>query len=317
MMFLQKRKGAKDILLSAFSITATVGIAFSLSACNNSAPSATKSSISIVAAENEYGNVAKQLGGAYVNVTSVMSNPNTDPHDYEASPSVASLISGAQIVIQNGLGYDSFINKLESASPNAKRINIDAQSLLGLPNSTSNPHLWYKTSTMETVAITLTKDLIKLDPQHRRYFTDKKDSFIASLTQINQEVRRFKETYKNINAATTEPVSDYMMSALGIHNLTPWPLQSDIMNGIDPSPEDVSIELNLLTHHKVNIFIYNEQVTTSLTQSFVEAAQKAHIAIVGVYETMPEPGYNYQSWMKAEIKALTNAITKHQSQTKL
>jgi len=89
------------------------------------------------------------------------------------------------------------------------------------------------------------------------------------------------------------------------------------MNGIDPSPEDVAIELNLFSRHKVNIFVYNQQVTSSLTQSFIEAAQKAHIPVVGVYETMPSPGYDYQTWMKAEIKGLENALSKHQSQTKL
>ncbi len=298
-------------------LLAPLSLVFILSACNSSSRATTKSTINVVAAENEYGNIAQQIGGRYVNVTSIMSNPNTDPHDYEASPSVAGLIANAGLVIQNGLGYDSFINKLEGASPNNQRTNIDVQTLLGLANSTPNPHLWYKVSAMAKVAAAITQDLSDKDPSHKKYFLERERGFVASLAQINREILKFKETYHNIDVATTEPVSDYLLNTLGIHNLTPWPLQAAIMNGVDPSPEDVSIELNLLANHKVNIFIYNQQVTDSLTQSFISAAQKSHIPVVGVYETMPTPGYDYQTWMEAEIKALQNAITQKKSTSKL
>jgi hypothetical protein len=103
--------------------------------------------IRVVAAENEYGNVAAQIGGKYVSVTSVESNPNTDPHTYEVSPGVAQAVSAAQVVIQNGVGYDDFMTKIESASANSKRRVIDVQHLLGLPDSTPNPHLWYNPTT--------------------------------------------------------------------------------------------------------------------------------------------------------------------------
>ncbi len=287
-----------------------------LSACNTS-PGGTKSSIRVVAAENEYGNIAGQLGGKYVSVTSVMSNPNTDPHEYEASASTASLIANAQIVIQNGLGYDSFINKLESASPNGSRINLDVQTVLHLPNGTTNPHLWYDPYYVASMSKTFTKDLIKLAPSHKKYFILHERNFLLSLGKLENQIRTFKSQHKNIKAATTEPVADYLLNALGIDNVTPWPLQAAIMNGIDPSPEAVSLELNLLSARKVKLFVYNRQVTTSLTQSFLESANKNSIPVVGVYETMPTPGYNYQTWMGAEIKAIQKAVTKHFGTTKL
>jgi zinc/manganese transport system substrate-binding protein len=120
--------------------------------------------IRVVAAENEYGNVAAQIGGKYVSVTSVETNPNTDPHTYEVSPGVAQAVSAAQLVIQNGVGYDVFMTKVESASPNSTREVIDVQSLLRLPDSTPNPHLWYDPTTMPKVANALAHDLATLRP---------------------------------------------------------------------------------------------------------------------------------------------------------
>ena len=138
-----------------------------LAACTSSpADQATKTKsgdIRVVAAENEYGNVASQIGGRYVSVTSVESNPNTDPHTYEVSPGVAQAISSAQLVIQNGVGYDDFMTKIESASANPKRRVINVQHLLGLPDSTPNPHLWYSPKTMPKVATALADDLSTLN----------------------------------------------------------------------------------------------------------------------------------------------------------
>jgi zinc/manganese transport system substrate-binding protein len=108
--------------------------------------------------------------------------------------------------------------------------------------------------------------------------------------------------------ATTEPVADYMLQAVGADNLTPWALQADIMNGTDPSAQDVAAQQALFTQHKVKVFLYNQQVTDSLTESFIQLAKQNNIPVVGVYETMPTPGYDYQSWMVAEVQALTKAV---------
>jgi len=270
-----------------------------------------------VGAENEYADVIAQIGGKYVSASAIMSNPNTDPHTFEASPSVARAVSAAQLVVQNGVGYDSFMNKIESASPNSTRKVIDVQTLLGLPDSTPNPHLWYSPTTMPAVAKAISNDLGALLPAHRSYFAANLRRFDASLQPWDEAIAKLKAAFPNAPVATTEPVADYMLEAAGTDNLTPFPLQADIMNGVDPSPQGISFQDSLFTQHKVKVFVYNQQVTDSVTDSFLALAHKNGIPVVGVYETMPTPGYDYQSWMIAEVAALRNALAHGRSTTKL
>ena len=292
------------ILLAALG----AGAAVLVGGCGSTGFAVRPGTIAVVAAENQYGDVAAQIGGVDVSVISVESNPNTDPHSYEVSPDVADEIGSAQVVIQNGIGYDDFMTKIESASPNASRRVLIVQQLLGLPDSTPNPHLWYDPATMPKVAKALAADYAALQPAHASYFNSNAATFIASLQPWLSALAAFKAQYGGTPVATTEPVADYMLTAAGADNLTPFRLQADVMNGVDPSPEDLSMQTALFTNHKVKVFVYNEQVTDALTQSFITAAQTAHIPVIGVYETMPTPGFTYQSWMLAEINALTAAV---------
>jgi zinc/manganese transport system substrate-binding protein len=290
---------------------------------SSSAASASSSSgasgapIAAVAAENEYANVLEQIGGKYVRVAAIESNPNTDPHTYEASPSTARAVAGAKMLIENGVGYDTFMGKIESASPDSQRLVINVQKLLGLPESTSNPHLWYKPTTMPLVAKAIVSDLSALQPAHAAYFQANDAAFEASLQPWRRALAQFSKRYPDTTVATTEPVADYMLEAAGIKNLTPFSMQADIMNGTDPAPQNVSLQNGLFSGHKVKIFVHNQQVTDSLTESFVNAAKRAGIPVVGVYETMPAPGYDYQSWMLAEVKSLEKAVSEHASTEKL
>jgi zinc/manganese transport system substrate-binding protein len=290
------------------------GLALLASACSaasaGSAPPASGSSAAIVAvgAENEYANVIAQVGGRYVQASAIMSNPNTDPHTFEASASVARLVSQAQLVVQNGVGYDTWANTIENASANSSRKVIVVQNLLGLPTGTPNPHLWYKPGTMSAVANAIAADLAAIQPVHAAYFRANAAAFISSLAAWDNAIATFKAAYPNTPVATTEPVADYMLQAAGADNLTPFPFQADIMNGTDPSAQDVAVERSLFTQHKVKAFLYNQQVTSSLTESFVMLAQANGIPVVGVYETMPVPGYDYQSWMLTEVQDLTKAV---------
>jgi zinc/manganese transport system substrate-binding protein len=261
-----------------------------------------------VGAENQYADVISQVGGKYVQASAIMSNPNTDPHTFEASASVGRLVSGAQLVVQNGLGYDAFMNTIEGAVPNPARRVIVVQDLLGLPDSTLNPHLWYKPGTMPAVANAIADALAQLQPAHAAYFRASAARFVESLTAWTDALAAFRVAYPLAPVATTEPVADYMLAAAGADNLTPWAFQADIMNGTDPSPQDVALERSLLTQHKVRALVYNQQVTDSLTESFVALARANGIPVVGVYETMPVPGYDYQSWMLAEVQALRKAV---------
>jgi zinc/manganese transport system substrate-binding protein len=161
------------------------GLALLGSACSASSGSTatadSSATIIAVGAENEYANVIGQVGGKYVHVSAIESNPNTDPHSFEASASVAQLVSSAGLVVQNGLGYDSYMNKIESAAPSASRKVIDVQQLLGLPDSTPNPHLWYSPATMPAVARAIATDLASIQPAHAAYFRARAAAFDASL----------------------------------------------------------------------------------------------------------------------------------------
>ena len=298
-----RRVAVASLVVSALAGAGWAGVAIGPPAAGASAPR-----IVAVGAENQYADVIGQIGGRYVAVTAVMSNPNTDPHTFEASPRVAQMVGSAQLVVQNGLGYDSFMGKIESAAPDARRKVIDVQTLLGLPDTTANPHLWYKPTTMPAVAQAIGADLSTLQPAHRAYFTANVTRFDASLDGWQAAIDQLRADDPGAPVATTEPVADDMLQAAGIDDLTPFAFQADVMNGVDPAPEDVALEERLLTGHRVKALVYNQQVTDTLTQSLVSLAHQQHIAVVGVYETMPTPGYHYQSWMVAEVKALTAAL---------
>lgn len=265
--------------------------------------------INAIGVENEYADVISQIGGQYVHVTAIETDPNTDPHSFEASPSVARQIAAAGLIVENGIGYDDWADKIIAAAPNAGRKIINVQHLLDLPDSTPNPHLWYDPKTMPAVADAVARDLAALMPAHADVFEANAKRFKASLQPWYAAIAAFKKDFPNTPVAVTEPVGDYMLQAVGSDIMTPFSLQAAIMNGTDPSPQDVSLQNSLFTNHEVKVFVYNQQVTDTLTESFLSLAKKNGIPIVGVYETMPQPGYTYQSWMLAEVEALRKAVT--------
>ncbi len=302
---------------SARWIGLSLAAALAVAGCGSAAASAGPGQIVAVGAENEYADVISQIGGRYVSVTAIESNPNTDPHTFEASPSVAQTVAQARLVVQNGVGYDTYMNKIESASPSSSRRVIDVQKLLGLPDSTPNPHLWYIPRTMPAVAAALVGDLSAIQPSHAAYFAANAKRFDASLQPWYRALRQFAARYPRTPVATTEPVGDYMLQAADTVNLTPFAFQADVMNGVDPSPQDVTLQDGLFSGHRVKVFLYNQQVTDSLTQSFLADARRYGVPVVGVYETMPTPGYDYQSWMLAEVDALQRAVADHVSTQRL
>jgi zinc/manganese transport system substrate-binding protein len=292
------------------------GASLMMAGCASTNPGVGGGTIVAIGAESQYANVIAQVGGAYVQVSAIERNPNTDPHTYEASPSVAETVAQAGLVVQNGLGYDTFMERIESASPDSSRRVIDVQKLLGLPDSTPNPHLWYAPRTMPAVAQAIAAALSDLRPSHAAYFHARADSFVRSLTPWYLAIKQLAREYPRTPIATTEPVGDYMLEAVGAVNLTPFSLQADIMNGVDPAPQNVTLQDGLFSAHRVKAFVYNQQVTDSLTQSFREAAKRSGVPVVGVYETMPA-GYDYQSWMLAEVHALKRALAQKLSTEKL
>jgi zinc/manganese transport system substrate-binding protein len=261
-----------------------------------------------IGVENEYADVIAQIGGPYVRVTAIETDPNTDPHTFEVSPRIAERIANADLIVENGLGYDDWADKMIAAAPKTGRQVINVQHLRGLPDSTPNPHLWYDPATMPAVARALAADLARLQPAHAGYFETQAARFDTALKPWLAAMAAFKAAHPGTPVAVTEPVGDDMLQAAGTDIRTPFSLQAAIMNGTDPSPQDVTTQNALFTGHQVKVFVYNQQVTDPLTASFLSLAKRNGVPVVGVYETMPTPGYTYQSWMLAEVVALEKAV---------
>lgn len=304
-------------LISRASLPATVLCAGLYVVAFQGASFAATGLINAVGVENEYADVVSQIGGKYVHVTAIESDPNTDPHTFEASPKIAGQLAAAEIVVENGIGYDDWADKIMAAAPNAARKVINVQQLLGLPDSTPNPHLWYDPKTMPAVAKAVAAELTVLRPDQASSFADNEQKFEASLKPWFAAIAQFKENHRATPVAVTEPVADYLLQAIGADIKTPPSLETAVMNQTDPSPQDISSQKDLLTSGTVKIFAYNQQVTDDLTTSFLESAKKGKVPVVGVYETMPTPSYDYQSWMLAEVKALEKAVVEHVSTEKL
>jgi len=287
---------------------AVVAIALWAAACPLAA-AATPAAISAIGVENEYADVIAQIGGPYVTVTAIETDPNTDPHSFEVSPRIAGKIAHADLIVENGLGYDDWADKMIGAEPRAGRQVINVQHLRGLPDNTPNPHLWYDPATMPAVAGALVAALSHLQPAHAAYFHTQAARFDSALKPWFAAIAAFKAAHPGTPVAVTEPVGDYMLQAAGTEIKTPFSLQAAIMNGTDPSPQDVTTQNALFAAHQVKVFVYNQQVTDPLTQSFLSLAKRNGVPVVGVYETMPTPGYTYQSWMLAEVVALEKAVS--------
>ena len=264
-----------------------------------------------VGTENFYANVIAQIGGPYVRVYSILNNPNTDPHSYESDTRDASVVASADLVVQNGVGYDAFMQKLEAASPRSNRTVIDVGALLGM-HAGDNPHLWYRPQTMPQVASAIATRLEQLDPTHRAVFEANRARFVRSLQPWFTQIASLRKRYAGTPIAVTEPVFNYTAQAIGLDIKTPQSFQLAIEEGNDPAPQDVSTVRTLLSGRKVRLFVYNQQTVEPTTVELLEVAHTAHLPVVGVYETMPQ-GQTYQSWMLAEVDAVQKALQNGES----
>ena len=286
-------------------------LALLLAACAAAAPAGAATpgaDISgIVAAENFYGDVAAQLAGPGWSVTSILSNPDEDPHLFEASPSIARAISGARIVVFNGADYDPWMGKLVSAARSTRRQTIVAATLTG-HHAGDNPHLWYDPATMPAVARALSADLVADDPARRASYAARLDRFLRSLQPIEAEVAALRRRYAGSPVTATEPVFGYMASALGLV-MRNERFQLAVMNDTEPSPADVVAMERDLRGRQVRLFIYNSQATDSAARRLLGIARASGISVLGVTETEPRGAANYQGWIAGQLDALDRAMS--------
>jgi zinc/manganese transport system substrate-binding protein len=258
-----------------------------------------------VAAENFYGDVLHQIGGAQLAVTSILTNPNQDPHEFEASPSTARALAGAAIVVHNGLDYDPWMAKLLSASPAPRRIAVVAADLVGAKTG-DHPHLWYTPRTMLAVAPAVAADLERLDPIHKAAYQGRLAAFRASLKPVAARIAALREKYAGTPVTATEPVFGYMAAALGF-TMRNQRFQMAVMNDTEPSARDVAAFQDDLRAHRVRLLFYDSQVTDEMAGRLVELAKAAGVPVVGVTETAPV-GKTYQRWMLDTLDAVDHAL---------
>ena len=264
--------------------------------------------IAVLGTENFYADLLRQIGGPRVNATSLLNDPNADPHEFEASPMAAAAVADAKLVIVNGIGYDDFMQKLLAASKRPDRVVIEVQQLLGL-KADVNAHVWYDPATMPRVADAAAAALAKLDPPNAAYFAAQKERYLAALTPMNEKIAALKAKHSGTPIAFTEPVAEYLTEAIGLTLLTPKPFMESIEQGVDPAPADIAAERDLLTGKKVKVLLYNSQVTSPLTQELRALATRNGIPVVGVAETIPPSDATYQQWMLAQLDDLERALS--------
>ena len=259
----------------------------------------------IVAAENMYGNLAAQIAGPDAAVTSILSNPDQDPHLFEASPSVARALSSAALVIYNGADYDPWMDKLVAAAPAPGRTTIVAAALMHKKPG-DNPHLWYDPATMRAVAAAVAVALAKQDPAHAADYTQRQHAFDAGLDQLDAKIAALRARYAGAPVTATEPVFGLMAAALGL-SMRNERFQLAIMNDTEPRVSDTAAFEDDLVKHRVRALLYNSQATGPAAQRLLGIARHSGIPVVPVTETEPA-NTPYQAWMDAELDALGHAL---------
>jgi zinc/manganese transport system substrate-binding protein len=263
--------------------------------------------LGVVAAENFWGNIAEQLGGDTVQVTSIISDPETDPHEYETNVRDGAAIAGAGFVIENGAGYDGFIDKLLKASPKRDREVLTIADVVGATGDV-NPHLWYNPAYVTKAAQAIEAQLAKEDPAHAAAYQSNLARFEAAEQQVVDVIDRIKAKYAGEKIAYTERVPGYLVEAAGLQLGTPASFSQSIEDDTDPSPADNAAFQVALTKHQVKALLYNAQVTSPTTQKLKDLAKGSGVPVVGVTETMPQNEPNFQTWQADQARALLTAL---------
>jgi zinc/manganese transport system substrate-binding protein len=264
--------------------------------------------VRVVAGENFWGNVAAQIGGAHVRVTSIISDPNADPHEYESDTRNAADIARAGLVIENGLGYDDFMGKLVSASSPKGREVLRVDQVMSIGGDDANPHIWYDTAKLPLVASAIASSLGRLDPADQAAFTANATAFDASLAPITDVISTIKAKYGGEPIAYTERVPGYLVDAAGLRLGIPASFAQSVEDGNDPSAGDTAAFDSALSEHRVRVLLYNSQVTDPTTDKIKALATMAGVPVVGVSETLPSSDHDFQSWQLRQARALLTAL---------
>jgi len=291
------------VLIAVIVVAAFIGIYLSHPTANSNSSNV----LQVVAAENFWGSLVTQLGGTHVQVLSIVSDPNADPHEYESNTADAEAIAKANYVIVNGAGYDDWALQLISASNSPGQKVLNVANLLG-QTVNSNPHFWYSPYYVNDTVHQMYLDLVSLDHADSGYFTQQYTSLNASLGVYNARIDEIKSQFNGTEVASTESIFEYLANATGLDLVSPPAFMEAVAEGNDPPAQSVVQFQQQLQSGKVSVLVYNEQTITQLTQSIKALAAQNGVQVVGVTETIQPPDVSFQTWMNAQLINLQNAL---------
>ena len=280
-----------------------------LAACGAPPAGAGSGTLQVIAGENFWGSIAAQLGGSHVAVTSIVTNPNTDPHEYESSAVDARAFASADYVILNGAGYDDWGHKLLSANPSTSRRVFTVADLLNKKPG-DNPHFWYNPDWVDKVADRITADYRALDPANAGYFSQQREVFATALKPYHDAIAHVRASYPAVPVGSTESIFVYLAQALGLNLISPSEFMQAISEGTDPPAQTVAQFQDQISHHQIKVLVYNTQTSTPITDNLRQLATRNGIPVVGISETVQPAASTFQDWQITQLAALQAALSR-------
>ncbi|HEY1966621.1 MAG TPA: zinc ABC transporter substrate-binding protein [Pseudonocardia sp.] len=288
-------------------------LAVGVSACATTAPApagptSAGSPLAVGASINAWGSILSQLGGDRVRATSIITNPDTDPHDYEPTPADGRTIADSTLFVENGIGYDPWAAKALAASPEPNRVVLDVGQLVGVPAG-GNPHRWYSPDDVANVADTITSDLRKLDPADATYFDQRRQDFQnTGLARYHQLISEIRTNYAGTPVGASESIFAPLADALGLKLITPPSFLKAISEGTDPSAADKTTIDGQISGKQIKVYVFNSQNSTPDVSAQVNAAKQAGIPVSTVTETLAPAEATFQDWQSNQLEALRQAL---------
>jgi zinc/manganese transport system substrate-binding protein len=271
---------------------------------------AKSSRLQVVAAENFWGSIASQLGGDRVEVTSVITSPATDPHDYEPTAADARTIAGARMVIVNGIGYDPWAGKLIAANPVHGRTVLTVGDLVGIKPG-GNPHRWYSPTDVQRVIDQIVRDYTKLDPKDSAYFKQQRARYESrGLAQYRRLIATIKRKYHGVSVGASESIFTPLAQALGLRLLTPPSFLKAISEGTEPTAKDKTTIDRQIAGRQIKVWVFNSQNSTPDVQRITDAARKHGIQVATITETLVPVSATFQAWQTRQLQTLAAALAK-------
>ncbi len=289
-------------------LVALTTLLFPFSGCAGQPATVKGGIINVVAGENFWGNIAVQLGGRHVNVISLVTAPNADPHEYETTTADARTVARANYVIFNGAGYDSWGQKMLDANPVTGRKVLNVADLLGKKQG-DNPHFWYSPDYVEQVVNQITQDYQELDSPDAQYFNEQHAAFENALSQYRQLIAEMRQDYGGVKIGATESIFVYMADAIGLDLTTPPAFMNSVSANSDPPAPSVALFYQQIHQKQIATLIYNAQTATLITTNIRQLAENVGIPTVAITETIIPPAASFQDWQTAQLQTLQNILS--------